>query len=277
MSQHDYDIANGSGAAVRADINALAGAIATQNSGAAAPSVTFANMLWYDTTNSKLKIRNPGNTAWIDVFSISGSTLSLLASSIPNDFVTAAMMANMADSTIRGRAVGAGTGDPQDLTGAQVAAILGAVIDAIDGLTPAAGKFIRFTGSNAAVMADIVGTVSQSSGVPTGAIVEQGANSNGRYVKWADGTMICYIGDTVGGTTSTASGSVFLNDETSAWTFPAAFAGTADIAGFASPKATSRWATMRAMSTTTGTIRQYSSVTSATTVTCFAFGIGRWY
>lgn len=35
-----------------------------------------------------------------------------------------------------------------------------------------------------------VGTVSQSGGVPTGAIIESGSNSNGQYIKWADGTMI---------------------------------------------------------------------------------------
>lgn len=38
---------------------------------------------------------------------------------------------------------------------------------------------------------NIVGTVSQSGGVPTGAIIEQGSNANGTYIKYADGTMIC--------------------------------------------------------------------------------------
>lgn len=38
---------------------------------------------------------------------------------------------------------------------------------------------------------NILGTVSQSGGVPTGAIIERGSNSNGEYVKFADGTMIC--------------------------------------------------------------------------------------
>jgi hypothetical protein len=39
---------------------------------------------------------------------------------------------------------------------------------------------------------NIVGTVSQSSGVPTGAIIERGSNANGEFVKYADGTLICY-------------------------------------------------------------------------------------
>lgn len=38
---------------------------------------------------------------------------------------------------------------------------------------------------------NIVGVVAQSSGVPTGTIIEQGSNANGRYVRFADGTQIC--------------------------------------------------------------------------------------
>lgn len=64
MSQHDYDIADASGAVVRADINSVLEAIASLNSGATAPSVTFAGMLWYDTANGVVKQRNAANTAW---------------------------------------------------------------------------------------------------------------------------------------------------------------------------------------------------------------------
>jgi hypothetical protein len=38
---------------------------------------------------------------------------------------------------------------------------------------------------------NIVGTVSQSAGVPTGRIIERGSNANGDFTKFADGTMIC--------------------------------------------------------------------------------------
>lgn len=37
---------------------------------------------------------------------------------------------------------------------------------------------------------NIVGTVSQSAGVPTGAVYEKGSNPNGQYTKYADGSMI---------------------------------------------------------------------------------------
>jgi len=38
---------------------------------------------------------------------------------------------------------------------------------------------------------NILGTVSQSAGVPTGAVIEAGSNANGSYTRFADGTMIC--------------------------------------------------------------------------------------
>jgi hypothetical protein len=65
MSQHDYNIANAAGAAVRADINNALGAAVSLNSGATAPSTTFAYMLWADTTSVQLKRRNAANSDWI--------------------------------------------------------------------------------------------------------------------------------------------------------------------------------------------------------------------
>lgn len=42
---------------------------------------------------------------------------------------------------------------------------------------------------------DLVGTVSQSGGIPTGAVIESGSNANGQYTRWADGTQICTNGN----------------------------------------------------------------------------------
>ena len=67
MAQHDYNIANQTAANARTDINNVLSAIATNNSGSSAPSTTFANMWWYDTSNNILKIRAEGNDAWISV------------------------------------------------------------------------------------------------------------------------------------------------------------------------------------------------------------------
>lgn len=65
MSTHDYVINNQSAAAFRDDLNAALAAIVTQNSNAVAPTTTFANMIWYDTTNHQLKKRNEAGTGWI--------------------------------------------------------------------------------------------------------------------------------------------------------------------------------------------------------------------
>lgn len=68
MSQHDYDIANQSSAAFRSDLNLALKALASLSSGTAAPSTTYANMLWYETDTNILKMRNEADDAWISLF-----------------------------------------------------------------------------------------------------------------------------------------------------------------------------------------------------------------
>lgn len=67
MAQHDYVIDNQSFPATRTDINNVLQAIASNNSGTSAPSTTYANQFWYDTTNNKLYQRNEDNDAWIEL------------------------------------------------------------------------------------------------------------------------------------------------------------------------------------------------------------------
>ncbi len=79
MAQHDYVIANGTGAAVRSDLNGALGAIVTQNSGAVEPTTTYAYMTWADTTAGVMKMRNGANSAWITLYQLDGewSTIAL--------------------------------------------------------------------------------------------------------------------------------------------------------------------------------------------------------
>jgi hypothetical protein len=65
MSQHDYNIANQGFPATRADLNNALAALASTSSGVAAPTTTYANQFWYDTTNNLLMFRNADNDAWI--------------------------------------------------------------------------------------------------------------------------------------------------------------------------------------------------------------------
>ena len=55
---NDYDVANNTGAQVRTDINSIFDAIKTCNSGSGVPSNSVAFMLYGDTNNGTLKIRN---------------------------------------------------------------------------------------------------------------------------------------------------------------------------------------------------------------------------
>ena len=79
MAQHDYIIANQSGAAFRSDLNNGLAAIVSNNSGAAQPSTTYAYQWWADTTTGLLKIRNAANNAWITIGTLADANLGLLS------------------------------------------------------------------------------------------------------------------------------------------------------------------------------------------------------
>ena len=81
-------------------------------------------------------------------------------------------------------------------------------------------------GLGTAAEADIVGTVSQSGGDPTGAVVERGSNANGEYVRYADGTQMCWRRRLI----VEGSGSTM----NATWNFPADFAGTVQLSVTAS-------------------------------------------
>jgi hypothetical protein len=75
MAQHDYVAANGSGAVVRGDFNDALLAVATMNSGASAPSTTYAYMAYVNTSDGHLYQRNAANTGWIDHGDVSSALL----------------------------------------------------------------------------------------------------------------------------------------------------------------------------------------------------------
>ena len=81
MATHDYVIANGTGAAVRSDLNNALAAIVTNNSSSTEPATTYAFQWWADTTNTLLKIRNAANSAWVTVGDYSTANLGLLTTS----------------------------------------------------------------------------------------------------------------------------------------------------------------------------------------------------
>ncbi len=90
MSQGSTVIANGSGAAVRAAINAGLAALLTNNSGASAPATPSAGMFWADTAANLLKQRNAANTAWNTLFSLTADLVQ--PSTFKNKIINGAML-----------------------------------------------------------------------------------------------------------------------------------------------------------------------------------------
>jgi hypothetical protein len=130
---------------------------------------------------------------------------------------------------------------------------------------------------------NILGTVSESSGVPTGAIIERGSNANGEFVKFADGTMLCIpAGDT-------ASGIEILANQGAATpltvTLPATFADTSFSIGITLGRDSSAATTSQILFyvgsfTTTTFIARAWNLNPATTNQTRQFryiGVGRWF
>ena len=83
MAQHDFVISNGSGRAVREDIDAALKALVSNNSGNGDPSLitSYAYQFWADTNAGLLKMRNGANNAWITLRKLDG-TLSIEAGTV---------------------------------------------------------------------------------------------------------------------------------------------------------------------------------------------------
>jgi len=87
MATHDYVLANQSGSSFRTDLNNALAAVVSLNSNSSEPSTKYAYMLWVDTTNNLVKLRNSANNAWITLFTTAGG-LDVDAASNFNEDVT---------------------------------------------------------------------------------------------------------------------------------------------------------------------------------------------
>lgn len=70
---------------------------------------------------------------------------------------------------------------------------------------------------------NVLGAVTQASGVPTGGLIERGSNANGQFTRWADGTQICWQTLTVNGAINAGLLGGFRNTGQT-WVYPAVFA-----------------------------------------------------
>jgi len=84
VATHDYVIANGTGSAVRSDLNNALAAIVSNNSSSTEPATTYAFQWWADTTAGTLKLRNSANSAWVTIGTLADTNLGLATLASPS-------------------------------------------------------------------------------------------------------------------------------------------------------------------------------------------------
>ncbi len=135
-------------------------------------------------------------------------------------------------------------------------------------------------GLGSAAVAAVVGTVSHTGGVPTGAIIETGANVNGVFTKYADGTMVCsrrITGVTLAfGSPWTMGGTVWYASTT--WTFPSAFASAPVISASVSLSSRIGWASVINSTPTTGSFYVVNNANETVANNeIYTIAVGRWF
>lgn len=126
---------------------------------------------------------------------------------------------------------------------------------------------------------NIVGLVSQAGGLPTGAILERGSNANGEYIKFADGTLICWKVQSVTTNVTQAAGSVFFTSALNGqgWAFPFVSRPARFICsdgGTWSNNSTTDWS-----ATNVGMYQlvRYANTPTESTYSVSIVGVGRWF
>jgi hypothetical protein len=124
---------------------------------------------------------------------------------------------------------------------------------------------------------NILGTVSQSGGTPTGAIIERGSNSNGEFVRFADGTQICLRTASLTATAVTNAPFYYTTsgDEIT-WTYPASFISTPMVMGSCTSANLAFFGSSRAVGSTSAVLQAIAD--RSRTASTFSYSaIGRWY
>jgi len=123
---------------------------------------------------------------------------------------------------------------------------------------------------------EIVGTVSQTAGVPTGSLGQFGSSANGNFERRASGQAVCTRTDQTTPNASTAYGSLFRSADI-VWTFPTAFfAGTLPAVAFSADNADVLGFRVISLSNTAVTFQLVANASIATTTTVRASAMGRW-
>lgn len=120
-----------------------------------------------------------------------------------------------------------------------------------------------------------LGPVSQTAGMPTGALIEHGSNANGYYTKYADGTLLCWMPEGDQLDTTVAIGTLFTSD-IKGWTFPAPFIDS-HIFISAFPDVINRWCSAFVVDNERGRYRQIGPGNSTVLYGTRLYASGRWF
>ncbi|MEO1554792.1 MAG: DUF2793 domain-containing protein [Pseudomonadota bacterium] len=123
---------------------------------------------------------------------------------------------------------------------------------------------------------NVLGTVTQAGGQPTGALIERGSNANGTYLRFADGTQICTTEITGVDVTNAVGG--FYKSGNLTWNFPAVFSENSWTGGGRIKDSSSGIA----VHVTGGGVTSPSAITAYCTTspvnrTLCLFAIGLWF
>ena len=176
MSQHDMDVANGPGLTFRTDMNAALQALASQSSGATAPTPTFPCQIWADTGTGRLRQRNSANTGWVDRGALDAVSFLSLAGGTLSGAVNDAPIQTMVSATLTD--IGAATSNVVAISGTTAIASLGLI-------AAGARRTVQFLGS-------LVLTHNPTSLIlPGNANITTAANDTAEFLSLGGGNWIC--------------------------------------------------------------------------------------
>lgn len=147
-------------------------------------------------------------------------------------------------------------------------------------LTGTNGNIPVMTGAGTVASRPIVGTVSQSGGIPTGAIVEVGGDITSGYMRLAGGVQICWRTNQTGiPNTNVAAGSIFAGTSYSLGNFAAAFVSVPAVICGGTGSSGGGWMAQDIYHTATswGSFSARSAGNTGIQVQFFALAIGKYY
>ena len=203
--------------------------------------------------NKILNTNASGNLIQSDIAAWAISMLGLAGAANKFPYLNAANTAALADITALGRALLA--------------------------LNGANGNIPVITGAGTVASRPIVGPVSQSGGIPTGAIVEVGGSASAGYVRFAGGLQVCWADTSNIATTNTAVGSMFRSDTVAMGNMPVVFTAVPIVFAGGTGGAGGGWTAMEIYPTQNnwGSFSVRSATNIGTNARYFLFAIGKWH